>query len=100
MEITESLTKENLWNDLYKAYPKGTQVFCDWIDEYKKAANWGEVLGSHIKFHDLPHAMQMGIWILFLAQNGFLFYFDDIEEFGLAYSIRQQIKVIEIDEIN
>ena len=72
--MRESLTKENFWNELYAKYPKGTQVFCDWIDKYKKSVNWTDLFRDHLngdakfsspKYHDLPYAMQMGIWFQF-----------------------------------
>lgn len=42
----ENLNKENFWDELYKKYPKGMKVFCDWIDEYKKQNNWDEFFCS------------------------------------------------------
>ncbi len=80
--VKENLNKENFWDDLYKKYPKGVDVFCDWIDEYKKKNNWLSLFTHrykvHItdtqekypKFHDLPLAMQIGIWIEFVIDRG------------------------------
>lgn len=72
----ESLTKEKFWNGLEEKYPKGMEVFKNWIDEYKKKVNWEHLFnygfpcyakqGWHNpKYHDLPIAMQIGIWIEF-----------------------------------
>jgi len=79
--MEHSLTKENFWNDLKEKYPYGVQVFCDWIDEYKEKVKWSELfndgsphyakMGWHNpKYHDLPMAMQIGIWIQFVAERG------------------------------
>jgi len=82
MYLTENLTKENFWNERMQQHPKATNLFCQWIDDYKKAVNWN-VLFNHgamkyiagppldyekvsaPKFHDLPYGMQQGIWIEF-----------------------------------
>ena len=81
----ETLSKENFWNALYEKYTGEVQVFCDWIDEYKKrmyyideferSINW-EVLffnnsptPQKIKFHHLPIAMQWGIFQQFCAEQ-------------------------------
>lgn len=61
----KSLTLENFWNPLKKIYPDSMNAFCKWVDEYKKRVNWPELLGSAIKYHDLPIAMQIGIFFQF-----------------------------------
>lgn len=71
--IHENLTKENFWNELQEKYPYGMKIFCDWIDEYKKANDWDSLFPitkrkkhwMDIKFHHLPLAMQIGIWLEF-----------------------------------
>ena len=68
----ENLNKENFWNELFTKYPKGVQVFCDWIDEYKKRNHWDRLFNGGYemespKFHDLPIAMQKGILIEFIS---------------------------------
>lgn len=82
----EGLTKENFFNELHAKYPKGLQVFCDWIDEHKKKNNWNELFNvdiithpgnypltksitTHPKFHDLPYAMQLGIILQFMQEH-------------------------------
>jgi len=86
----ENLTKENFWNEMQQKYPLAMKDFCNWIDEYKKTNNWkklfndtyhqtnvkragnGEICSidfSTPKFHDLPIAMQMGIWNEYLDVN-------------------------------
>lgn len=80
------LTKENFFNDLQKKYPAGVQAFCAWIDEYKKAVEWTKLFNDGIreyqyfkgpskftqapKFHDLPAAMQEGIYWAFIRDRG------------------------------
>lgn len=86
MTLNQTLTKENFWNRMMEQYPHATTAFCKWVDEYKKAVNWDKLFNHGIthhvsgsafksttsapKFHDLPHAMQMGIWIEYISQRG------------------------------
>lgn len=76
-----NLTKENFWNELYVKYPDKVQEFCDWIDEYKKRVHWDMLFFNNrkaspqskcrsnpVKYHDLPLAMQLGIFIQFRAE--------------------------------
>lgn len=79
----DSLTKENFWNDLYEKFPAEMEIFCKWIDEYKNKINWNDLFTrvncigdqpNHCeinppKYHDLPIAMQIGIFIQFRAEN-------------------------------
>jgi len=81
-----NLTKENFWNDVYSKFPNATKLFCDWIDEYKKKNNWQGLFNGEVeiasynwreeswssygktnapKYHNLPYAIQQGIWIEF-----------------------------------
>lgn len=77
-----SLTKENFWNDLADKYPEEMKHFCAWIDEYKKRVDWDELFNSNStfidgagegapapKYHDLPIAMQIGIFIQYYLEN-------------------------------
>ncbi len=73
-----NLNKENFWNEMYQKYPLAMKDFCEWMDEYKKrefyidefkrTLTWDELFLNNsptthkIKFHNLPIAMQMGIW--------------------------------------
>lgn len=73
----ENLTKENFWNELYEKHPVQMQVFCDWIDEYKKKNRWESLFarGNYItdgavvlrtpKYHELPLSIQIGIFFEF-----------------------------------
>ena len=61
----ETLTKENFWNALQEKYPAGMKIFCDWIDGYKKNSSWYFLIGKDVKYHHLPYAMQIGIWLQF-----------------------------------
>lgn len=74
----EKLTKELFWNDLYAQYPGEMKKFCDWIDDYKKRVNWDLLFreGQHggeyarpTKYHDLPIAMQIGIFLQYVAET-------------------------------
>lgn len=74
----DSLTKENFWNELMEHYPSEMELFCKWIDEYKKRVDWNKLFNPSIlifrgppKFHDLPIAMQAGIFMQFACENKF-----------------------------
>lgn len=75
-----SLTKENFWNDLQEKHPDQMKVFCDWIDQYKQRVRFDKLFnyamphyekqGWHNpKYHDLPIAMQIGIFIQFCMET-------------------------------
>lgn len=74
----ENLNKENFWNEMYQKYPLAMKDFCSWIDEYKKRNDWNDLFHNKaasydakhsVKFHDIPIAMQMGIWREYLDVN-------------------------------
>src|SRR6185369_14480780 len=76
----ENVNKENLFNELMEKYPEGMKIFCDFIDEYKKKNNWDVLFNGNKttlfgpktispKFHELPIAMQTGIWFEFIVTN-------------------------------
>ena len=75
---TKNLSKDNFWNELYeKCHGGPVQVFCEWIDEYKKKMDWNSLFPiterkNHwmdIKFHHLPLAMQVGIIMQFYHET-------------------------------
>lgn len=75
------LTKENFWNDLQEKYPEQMKLFCDWIDDYKKRVDWNTLFRQDVcshcpdppigipKFHEIPVAMQIGIYSQFLSEQ-------------------------------
>ncbi len=78
----ESLTKENFWDAMDEKYPLAMKRFCEWIDRYKKEVEWDylffnkqqdELRGEPIKYHHLPIAMQLGIFIDFVKWEEYLF---------------------------
>ena len=69
--IKDGLTKDNFWNSCTQKWPQATREFYDWLDAYKEAVEWVELFAARVKFHDLPRAMQMGIWIQFVLDNPF-----------------------------
>lgn len=97
IQVDEPLTKENFWDTISKKYPEASKMFYDWIDKYKKSSNWNSLFAfegmgtffvKSVKFHDLPHAMQMGIWFAFLrGQKGRFTDFGDLYYFDLAKHI-------------
>ena len=79
----ESLTKENFWNALTEKYPEEMQKFGEWIDEYKERVDWDNLFNglkgpftSSPKYHELPTAVQFGIFYQFTVEN---------EEYDLFY---------------
>jgi hypothetical protein len=67
----ENLTKENFWNEMKEKYPQAMERFCEWIDDYKRQVEWKKLFNTTYypwKFHDLPLAMQFGIWRQFIAE--------------------------------
>lgn len=79
--LPDSLTKENFWNGMMEKYPAAMQKFCKWIDEYKQRVKWAELFTKvncmheiqqcpeqPPKYHDLPLAMQIGIFLQFVSE--------------------------------
>lgn len=99
MHLQQPLTKENFWNEIMKKFPKATKVFCEWIDEYKKEVNWVHLFNQEqflvpdqVKFHDIPHAMQEGIWIEFVRQNIHKFF--EQPEYSYSMDLEEDIKTV------
>jgi hypothetical protein len=73
---TNLMTKEQFWNPLEVSCPTVMERFKVWIDQYKSAVNWDlyffhnddDGMGESYtyKFHDLPDAMQIGIFMEFM----------------------------------
>lgn len=69
------LTKEGFWLPLEQKCPKMMARFKKWIDQYKIDVEWDGLFNidegtkgvkyNDRKFHDLPDAMQFGIFIQF-----------------------------------
>lgn len=109
-KLPESLTKENFWDGMNEKYPMAMQKFCTWIDEYKKRVEWdmmfrerhGRDADDNVKFekpkyHDLPLAMQIGIFGQFSNELGGLPY-DELLK-GSKRLIEADFKQIEKDAI-
>ena len=108
----ENLNKENFWNELYEKYPLGMKVFCDWIDEYKKKNNWKMLFNSNSeyqnadgknaiapKYHDLPLAMQIGIWIEFCSElSVHEWEVDDLCTYDWKADITECFKMLQVDK--
>lgn len=111
-EVEDNLTKENFWNELYAKYPLGMKMFCDWIDAYKKKNNWDNLFKNHyagnhamngieyktIKYHDLPLAMQIGIWIEFVGDRGGCDYEVDLFSHDWKQDISEYIKMLQAEK--
>ena len=72
------LTKENFWDEQIENFPISMGQFRQYIDQYKKDNNWDGLfnagdrqLDDHFiapKYHDLPYAMQVGIFFDWLYE--------------------------------
>lgn len=78
MVLQQGLTKDNFFDKLKPEHPIGVATFDKWIDDYKVAVEWNRIFKCHqdvynkvvcdVKFHDLPYAMQFGIFVEFAMQ--------------------------------
>lgn len=67
----ETLTKENFWDEMEQKYPKAMAHFKEWIDRYKSEHDWEDLFNHNTeyqdtlapKYHELPIAMQFGIFL-------------------------------------
>lgn len=101
MNLTEGLTKENFFNEMMILYPKAMAEFCSWIDDYKKVVNWDKLfpnpykdprIKNPLKFHNLPYAMQQGIWIEFVGQT--LHKYFEQPEYQYCGDLEEDIKIV------
>jgi len=103
----ENLTKENFWSDMHQKFPKAMTIFCEWIDQYKKKHRWKYLFneGAYLfpdtsevtmapKYHDLPFAMQIGIWMEFVYDQGIYWVFNFSSD--LKTDIRDFLAVLEV----
>lgn len=104
-DLPKSLTKENFWDEMMEKYPVAMKRFCDWIDEYKKRVHWEELFpfskvrsGQPVrtKYHDLPVAMQIGIFMQFAYEQHRVFKIINDGD-GIA-SITYLLRRIEIND--
>ncbi len=85
------MTKETFWNEIEQRWNGEFQLFAQWLDEYKKQNNWDDLFNGGIeyfrraydgngydptggkseapKFHDLPDAMQLGIFVQYTTEQ-------------------------------
>lgn len=76
------LTQENFFDEMQRRFPAGTQMFMDWFGSYRDRVGWHALFNSDSdyqnsqgknapvpRFEQLPHAMQMGIYLEFLRQG-------------------------------
>lgn len=68
---------QQFWKDLFEKYPEVVGKFREWIDQYKVKHHWNDLFPykerehyfADIKFHNLPDAMQWGVFQLFKEEN-------------------------------
>ena len=88
MDCSTLLSKEKFWNEIEQKYSAQFNHFAAWIDEYKKKVDWEKLFNGDIgyedtrrngfghtitvapKFHQLPDAMQIGIFIQYVIESG------------------------------
>lgn len=76
------LSKNNFWIEIENRWPGEWNRFRSWIDDYKKKVNWNLLFNSQSdyqdkegknapapKYHDLPAAMQLGIFIQYCLEE-------------------------------
>ena len=120
MLLRKGLTKENFFNEMMEKFPNSMKVFCEWIDEYKESVNWNKLFNDsysqtniqrapngevcHIdfsapKFHDIPHDMQVGIWIRFAEET--LDHLFEQPEYSYSGDLEEDIKRVfnEIEDL-
>lgn len=81
MEVA-TMTKDKFWNELERTCPVPMKAFCAWIHEYKKRVNWNGLFNADStwqdsngknapapKYHDLPDAMQVGIFLQYCIES-------------------------------
>lgn len=67
--IKAHLTKENFFDELERKFPVETNEFYVWLDQWKINNDWNALFGKKLKFHDLPRALQLGIWQEFVESR-------------------------------
>lgn len=72
------LSKKDFWDVWYAKYPGEVQRFYTWLDDYQKRVGWDGLIYDDYKegdrgdtpaYFDLPIAMQVGIFIQFVAET-------------------------------
>lgn len=87
--MKDTLTKENFWDEMEQKYPKAMEHFKEWLSTYKLEHDWDVLFKAGLcphkledrepyfkgdnkypapKYHELPIAMQFGIFLEWLQQ--------------------------------
>lgn len=77
-----SMLKDSFWAEIKERWPGEFQLFSAWVDKYKSGQNWLLLFNSNSeyqnamgqnaiapKFHDLPPAMQIGIFLQYCIEQ-------------------------------
>lgn len=67
------MKKEGFWTGIQLKYPLMFADFSRWVDEYKRRIYWVTYFKGgmqEIKFHDLPQAMQIGVFLQYTIEQG------------------------------
>lgn len=76
------LKKEKFWKEMFDKHPDEMTEFIEWVDSYKQRVEWDKIFNSNSdyqnaqgknavapKLHELPTAMQIGIFIQFTIET-------------------------------
>lgn len=83
----EKMTKSGFWDQIERDFPELMADFKSWVDEWKRRVDWehlfpfqlvgrtDDIMGKYyeqypLKFHHLPNAMQIGIFIQYTIERG------------------------------
>ena len=76
------MSKGEFWDAISDKYPEEFADFAEYVDEYKRREGWSKLFDERIvmgmgrmitKYHDLPNAMQLGIFIQYTVESGLSF---------------------------
>jgi hypothetical protein len=97
---------------LGEKWPEGLKVFTDWINQYKIENNWmglfNDSEGLSVatyegvsverkapKYHDLPGAMQLGIFVEFMQDRGGCEYVCDLFTLDLYEELEELLPMLQ-----
>jgi len=75
-----SMLKDSFWAEIEARWPGEFKRFTAWVDEYKNKTGWEDLFAGKVdrpefvgftgaKYHDLPAAMQIGIFLQYCIEE-------------------------------
>lgn len=89
----DKMDKAGFWDPILAKYPEEFGDFAKWLDEYKRRVRWPVLFNNAYiptKYHDLPPAMQIGIFMQYTVESGGTM----LMENGFTYSMNGIIESI------